>query len=69
MVKKNAKEHRRDPATEQTEQKGATGAGGKDRSDPEESTGSNPTRFVLIFFGIPLLLILVISIVSTPCNS
>jgi len=40
-----------------------------DLSDEEgEGRGKNPVPFVLLFFGIPFLLLLVAGIVMTPCN-
>lgn len=50
---------------------GAPGVPGSRRDpdpDEEEPEGTNPVRFVLLFFGLPLLLLVVLSIVMTPCQ-
>jgi hypothetical protein len=37
-------------------------------ASPEEAPGANPMRFLLLYLGLPLLLLLVASVIMTPCN-
>jgi hypothetical protein len=39
-----------------------------EENDEAEATGTSPIRFVVLFFGIPFLLLVVAGIVMTPCN-
>jgi hypothetical protein len=45
-------------------------AGEDPQEDDDERApeGSSPVRFVLLFFGVPILLLLLGGIIMTPCN-